>query len=113
MKQKINSIIIFYVLYFSWLFLVAYLWPNSAVLTFFLLLIVGFYFIFLKEKSDLFLFAFVTTASWFISKELALDPGFTNIGFPPLGIPYWPIAWGVTALSLRKLYLLLSTDPDS
>lgn len=113
MKQKVNLIIIFYVLYFSWLFLVAYLWPNTTILAFFLLFIVGFYFIFLKGKFDLFLFAFVVVASWLISRELALDPGFANIGFPPLGIPYWPVAWGITTLALRRFYLLLSDGPNS
>ncbi len=112
MKKKINLIIIFYVLYFAWLFLLAYLWPNPSILTYFLLGIVVFYFVFLREKGDTLMFFLVAISSFFLGRVLAYDSAFAYIGFPPLGIPFWPIAWGVTAIALRKFYLVASQGPE-
>lgn len=109
-RKRINLIVVFYVLYFTWLFLLAYLWPNTKVLAYFLLGIVFFYFLLLRERTDLILFVLVAVASFLIGKHLAYDPGFANIGIPQLGIPYWPLAWGITTLAVRKFYLLVSKN---
>ena len=107
MRKKIRLIIIFYVLYFTWLLLVSYLWPNPTTLTYFLIIIVAFYFGFLNERGDALMLISVTILSYFIGNYLSYDPGFAQIGFPPLGIPFWPIAWGISALAFRKFYLLM------
>ena len=112
MKKNINLLVIFYVIYFTWLFLVAYLWTNSQLLTYFLLGIILIYFIFLREKYDFIIFALVSVASYLIGKYLAYDPGFAEIGYPSLGIPYWPLAWGISTLAIRKFYLLFSKNPQ-
>src|SRR3989344_5858155 len=85
MRKNINLLVIFYVIYFTWLFLVAYLWTNSQILTYFLLGIILIYFIFLREKYDFIIFALVSVASYLIGKYLAYDPGFAEIGYPSLG----------------------------
>lgn len=104
--------IIFYVLYFSWLFLVAFLWPNPKTLTLFLLGILVFYFGLLYEKFDIWFFLIVVASIWLVGKYLAEDPLFANRGIPPLGIPFWPIAWGITSLALRKFYLTLNKGAE-
>lgn len=112
MRKNINLLVIFYVIYFTWLFLVAYLWTNAQILTYFLLGIILIYFMFLREKYDIFIFTLVSVASYLIGKYLAYDPGFAKIGYPSLGIPYWPLAWGISTLALRKFYLLFSKNPQ-
>lgn len=97
--------IIFYVLYFSWMFLLTYLWPDPSILTYFLGVIVIFYFAVLYEKYDFWLFLAVVLGSYFIGVRLAISPKFVYTGFPPIGLPYWPVAWGLTALALRKFFL--------
>ena len=108
MRRKINLIVVFYIIYFTWLFLIAYLWTNIQLLTYLLLAIIFFYFLFLREKVDIIIFLIVSIASYLIGKHLAYDSGFAEIGYPSLGIPYWPLAWGITTLAVRKFYLILS-----
>lgn len=108
MRKRIDSIIIFYVLYFLWLALVIMLWPTPKYLTYFLLSIAAFYFVFLYEKMDFWFFAAVYLVSLLAGKYLVNDPTFANRGYPPLGIPFWPIAWGITVLAFRKFYILLN-----
>ena len=110
MRKKLNQIIIFYVLYFFWLALIIVLWPSPQYLTYFLLSITVFYFLFLNEKSDFWLFVAVYLTSLLAGKYLVSDPSFANRGLPPLGIPFWPIAWGLTVLAFRKFFLLISKD---
>jgi len=111
-RKRINLIVIFYVLYFTWLFLLAYLWPDTKTLTYFLLSVIVFYFLFLREHTDIIIFVIVAFASFFITKTLAYDPGFADVGFPELGVPYWPLAWGITTLAVRKFYLIISKNPQ-
>ena len=110
MRKRINLVIVFYVLYFLWLLMVIMLWVDPVYLTTFLLAIAAFYFFFLYEKYDIWFFSFVYLSSFIIGRSLASDPAFASIGFPPLGIPAWPIAWGTTVLAFRKFYLIISKE---
>jgi len=105
-KKHINVIIIFYVIYFSWLFLLTYLWPDQRILTFFLIIILIFYFALLYEKYDLWLFLAVLLGSYLIGVKFEITPLFYESGYPPLGLPYWPAAWALTSLAMRKFFLL-------
>ena len=106
MRKRINLIIVFYVLYFAWLLLIIHLWPNPETLTYFLLAIVAFYFLFLYEKRDIWFFLLVIILSWLTASYFSSDPSLVIRGVPPLGIPYWPLTWGISALAFRKFYLL-------
>jgi hypothetical protein len=109
-KLKTETLIIaFYVLYFSWLFTVAFLTREAQTLNIFTGIVVLFYFIFLKEDGD-----FRCFASGFI---LALILGMVSFsGWMPrinfeafrLTPPWLPVAWGTTFVALRKFYLTLS-----
>lgn len=108
MRSKANFVTLFYVLYFSWLLSIIILWIDPRALTYYLLTVVGFYFIFLYERHDVWFFLFVSGSSYLIGKYLAYDPAFAVIGVPPLGIPFWPLAWGISTLAFRKFYLTVS-----
>jgi hypothetical protein len=106
--KKETMIIIFYILYFSWLFTVTYLSPATMQINYFTLFVIFFYFIFLKEEWDII---------WFIvASSLALigkTSFFANIGeksFDQINqIPFWlPLAWGTTVLALRKFFIVVT-----
>lgn len=107
--KKENIIVAFYVLYFGWLFTVAFLTPSLDILNIFTSIITILYFIFLKEKWDLVWFwvaalapiaiGTVTFANWQFKFESGLLPY----------IPMWlPLAWGTTIVALRKFFILIT-----
>ena len=108
MNKSINWMIIFYVFYFSWLFLLTYLWPDQRIVPYFLGIIIVFYFVLLYEKYDFWFFTAVVIGSYFIGIRFALSPKFVYTGFPPIDLPYWPAAWGLTILALRKFFLTIN-----
>jgi len=108
MRKRLNLIVIFYVLYFTWLFTLIFLSSRPDILTIFLLCILAFYFLFLYEKYDFWFFSLVYIGSIAIGGYVAYDPAFNSIGFPPLGVPYWPFAWGITTLAMRKFYISIN-----
>lgn len=107
--KKENLIVIFYVVYFSWLFTVAYINPETNTLNYFTVIVAFFYLIFLREKGDLLLFWLgalvpMLLASFSIKN---LEPKF-DLATVSL-IPIWlPVAWGTTIVALRKLYILIT-----
>src|SRR4030042_2521025 len=105
--KKENIIIIFYVIYFSWLFTVAFLTPSVNILNYFTSFVSVIYLIFLRENGDLFwfcmsaliplFFAAVTFSNW----QFKFEAGMLNY------LPLWlPLAWGTTIVALRKFYIL-------
>jgi hypothetical protein len=95
--KKERLIIIFYLLYFSWLFSITYLIVDTTVLAYYAIGALILYFIFLRERYDSILFSLV-----------ALIPLYLLRADIP-NIPLWiPIAWGTTAIALRKFYTLVS-----
>lgn len=107
--KKETLIIFFYVLYFGWLFTVTYLTPNALWISYFVLAVVFFYFVFLREKGDVivFLIAFLLALAF-----RALTLSLTSFSFDLnliISTPFWlPTAWGITAVALRKFYLILT-----
>ncbi len=107
--KKDTPIIVFYVLYFSWLLTVTYLTPETTILNFFTLGVALFYFIFLREKGDLAWFWFgaviplIFASLTFVDWSLKFDISFLT--YMP---PWLPIAWGTTFVALRKFYILLT-----
>ncbi|KKQ75058.1 MAG: hypothetical protein US96_C0018G0030 [Candidatus Woesebacteria bacterium GW2011_GWB1_38_5b] len=107
--KKETTIVLFYILYFGWLFTVIFLTQEVKIVNYFTAVITLFYFIFLRERSDilwfflggilvLFLsgFSFTRFKANFDKEEVKL-------------VPYWlPMAWGTTFVALRKLYLLIA-----
>ena len=106
--KKESLIVIFYILYFSWLFTIVFMSPNTFFLNYFTMAIVLFYLILLRESGDVFWFiatsgiiafgSIVQFSSW------RLDFDLENLYFTPLWLP---LAWGTTILALRKLYYIV------
>jgi hypothetical protein len=103
--KKETLIVIFYVLYFSWLFTVTYMTADFVTLNYFALFIAFFYFLFLREKGDYY---------WFILGVIfaLILPSLTKNGLTYSEIIkesiFWlPITWGTTVVALRKLVLIV------
>ena len=71
MKRE-TLIVIFYVLYFSWLFTVIYLSPETALLNVFTSGIVLFYFLFLRQEGD-FVWFFATLVGAIFGRFISLE----------------------------------------
>jgi len=108
--RKENVIVIFYVLYFSWLFTVAFLMPSINVLNYFTGIVTIFYFVFLREKGDLFWYGLACFLPIFIGIT-TFDNWQLKFNINLLShIPTWLLmAWGTTVVSLRKLFLLINS----
>ena len=107
--KKERSIVIFYILYFGWLFALVTLTVDETLQNYFALAIVIFYFVFLRDYWD---------ALWFTTAALILVGG-TVLSFNHWRIeidleilkqmPLWlPLAWGTTAVALRKFFITLN-----
>lgn len=106
--KKETLIVIFYILYFSWLFTLTYLSPSTLIINYFTLFVVFFYFIFLREEWDIVWFIVSASIAILINNSLFLK--FGKIGYGSLEkIPFWlPLAWGTTVLALRKFFIIIS-----
>ncbi|OGM05558.1 hypothetical protein A2715_05745 [Candidatus Woesebacteria bacterium RIFCSPHIGHO2_01_FULL_39_32] len=107
--KKETLIVVFYILYFSWLFLITYLTSQTRTLEYISIGIVLFYFTLLRERGDFFLFwlgviisligASFSLTNWKLDVDIQI---FTLL-------PIWlPIAWGITLVALRKLYIIVA-----
>lgn len=109
-KNKEKQIVVFYILYFSWLFTLTILTVDAKLQDYFAIAIVSFYFILLRENYDLLWFCLFALAS--IAKILLpLESAFTlNYFYEKIGeIHIWlPFSWGTTAVALRKFYTLVN-----
>jgi len=107
--KKDKVVVLFYILYFSWLFSIVYLVNYSTILDIFTFFVAIFYFLFINEKYDIFYFltgaTIVTLGSLY-----ALSRGSFYLGGVLLtNIPYWlPISWGTTIVALRKFYIIMN-----
>lgn len=107
--KKENIIVIFYVIYFSWLFTVAFLTPSHEFLNYFTISITLIYFTFIKEKGDLLwywlsaLLPILITSTSFKNFQIYFD--ITIFQYMPLWLP---LAWGITIVALRKFYILVT-----
>jgi len=106
--KKDTLVIIFYVLYFSWLFTVTYLTQDIKVLNYYTICVALFYFLFLREKGDILWFilgisfSVLLTITSYSSFQLKFDTSIIPY------LPIWlPMAWGTTVIALRKFVLLL------
>lgn len=106
--KKENVIIIFYVMYFTWLFTVVFLTPSLNILNYFTASVTIFYFFLLREKGDLgwfwsaalipLIIAVVSFNKWQFSFDIDM------IYFTPLWLP---LSFGITVVALRKFYILI------
>lgn len=107
--KKVNIIVIFYILYFSWLFTVAFLTPSINTLNYFTSFVAVFYFLLLRQEGDLFWFwasaaiPLILSLTSFSNWQFKFD--LEMIKFVPLWLP---LAWGTTVVALRKFYYLIS-----
>src|SRR3989344_4066904 len=107
--RKEKMIVIFYILYFSWLLLISYFSPNADFLNYFSYGITIFYFLFLREKGD-FIWFWAGVSVPLITASVSVIHWSTKIDFSAFRfIPIWlPLAWGITIVSLRKLYFIVT-----
>ena len=112
MKRE-TLIVIFYVLYFSWLFTVIYLSPETALLNVFTSVIVLFYFLFLRQEGD-FVWFFATLVGAIFGRFISLENRRLSFDIQSINeFPIWlPLAWGTTVLALRKFFLILNVGKD-
>jgi len=108
--KKENIIVAFYILYFSWLFTVAFLMPSLKVLNYFTGIVTLFYFVFLREKGDIFLYIIACLipvligATTFSQWQFKFNTNLLNY------IPIWlPLSWGTTVVALRKFFILINS----
>ncbi|MBU0570286.1 hypothetical protein KKB40_05960 [Patescibacteria group bacterium] len=107
--KKETLITVFYVLYFGWLFTIAFLTQDSQLLNYFTGFVALFYLVLLKQHGDFW---------WFLAGILAsvIIGTLSFSGFAPkldLSLieytPYWlPLAWGTTFVALRKFYTIVT-----
>lgn len=107
--KKETSIIIFYVLYFSWLFTLTYLTTDTKILNLFTTGILFFYFTFLKEPGDIVWFA-ATFIGAVLGRISSVEQGRMVFDTEAITqIPIWlPAAWGTTIVALRKFFIMLN-----
>jgi hypothetical protein len=107
--KKENIIIIFYIIYFGWLFTVAFLTPSIDTLNYFTSIVTVIYFVFLKEKGDFIWFwisalvPLIIAAVSFSNWQFKFDSSL--LYYTPLWLP---LAWGTTIVALRKFYILIT-----
>lgn len=107
--KKETHIVVFYILYFSWLFLVTFLTPSPVLVNIFAVVVVVFYFIFLKEHLDILFFSGAFILSLILNIEKYQDSVTPNITAILENVPVWiPFAWGTTLIALRKFYLIVN-----
>lgn len=105
--KKDKFLVIFYILYFSWLFTITILGSNSIYNNLFSLVVVLFYFIFLKENLDEIIFL-LSLAFPFLLNTNFYHEFFSKPYEYSLLTPFWlPVMWGTTVLALRKLLIIL------
>lgn len=109
MKKETIPIVVFYVLYFCWIFLITYLTPQVRILNYFTSGVSLFYFVFLREKGDLYWFLlgilvplFITAVS-FVNMSPVID--ISLIYYMPIWLP---LAWGTTVIALRKFFIIVN-----
>lgn len=108
LMKKETSIIIFYVFYFIWLFAITYLSPNPKFINYFSLIVVFFYFIFLKEEWDIVWFMLGSLVAVIGAFQLSIFKFSFNWDYLAK-IPLWyPLVWGTTVLALRKFFVIIS-----
>ncbi len=100
-KEKI--IVIFYILYFTWLFTITYLTRNIIFINYFSIFVTLVYFIFLREKNDIVWFLASGVLSiiltFFVLNNMTLPANYFDLNTVPLWLP---LAWGITAVTLKK-----------
>jgi hypothetical protein len=84
-------------MYFIWLFTVTFLTADQQLLDYFTIAIILIYIAFLREPYDALFFGLVSVIPLYLNREA--------VQFTPLWIP---IAWGTTAIALRKFYVLVT-----
>jgi len=105
--KKQNALTVFYIVYFLWLFAVVFLTRAQEALGYFVVIVVVFYFVFLKDKWDILLFL-ATVALFYLSRVVSVS--FDSLSYDVEAFrqaPFWiPLSWGVTALALKKFYTI-------
>lgn len=106
-KDKI--IVIFYILYFTWLLTITYLTRNIQFTNYFSLGVTAFYFLFLREKYDFILFiaggVISVILTFFVMEAMTIPDDLLNLNVAPLWLP---LAWGITLVSLKKFgYMMI------
>lgn len=107
--KKETAIILFYVLYFSWLFIVTFLAPDTKLLAYFTSAIAVFYFVLLRERWDF--FWFLLGASFMVlTASTSFNRGEFKFNFGVVTqLPVWLyLAWGTTFVALRKFFLIVT-----
>jgi hypothetical protein len=111
--KKETLIVVFYIMYFTWLLTVTFISANTRMLNIFTLSVAAFYFLFLKSKGDVVWF----TATFFgaiLGKLSMVHAGKLTFDFPSLLVlPLWlPVAWGTTMVALRRFFLLINVGKN-
>lgn len=108
-EKKDRFLIIFYVLYFSWLLLTTYFSTENYYNNVLVVVVTVLYFIFLNETFDLFLFTAATAISYFVLGKLNGYPDIQLSLDYLKTLPLWIyVSWGFTAVALRKLFSIIS-----
>ncbi len=110
-SKKESLIIVFYVMYFSWLFAIVFLTQDLKILNLFAILTVIFYFIFLKTRGD-FLFFLIGFLIPILVSAITLSKSQENFNFSfVLEIPIWlPLAWGTTVIALKRFLKIIKQE---
>lgn len=107
--RKDLGINLFYGMYFTWLLVYTTLSPKEVYLNCFTLGIVGFYFVFLREKWDILWFVATFLFTLYLRPELFSQVTKTPSYEALLYTPIWlPLGWATTVVALRKLAITLN-----
>lgn len=104
------KLIIFYSFYFGWLSAIIALSQDSRFLNYFVVGIAVFYFILLRQADDIIWFVIGAFIPIFMAillsmNDLRLD--FQDIETMQI---WFPVAWGTTIVTLRRLYFTITKD---
>jgi hypothetical protein len=107
--KKETLIVVFYILYFTWLLTVTYLSPSVTYLNYFTFFIAAFYFIFVKAEWDTLFFISAAILGLILQWKLFTGYKPTSIVSFVDELPLWiPLAWGTTVVALKTFFQKIS-----
>lgn len=109
-EDKEKQMVAFYILYFGWLFTLTTLTVEVKWQNYFAIVVVLFYFIFLRDIWDplwfsLFALGSVLYRLFPLESEMSAEYFYEELGKMEVWLP---LSWGTTAVALRKFFIIVN-----
>lgn len=105
--KKQNALTVFYVAYFVWLFAIVFLSRAQEILGYFVIIVLAFYLLLLRDKWDV-LVLFATVSIYYLIDITTLSMETISYDFGSISASslWLPLTWGTTVLALKKFYTI-------